>query len=250
MLLGVRGRPAGVCPWFSPSTMWAQVIKLVPSDMASTFMLSHLDSPTFKWTYFKSIVLLIIIKTSSNYNFTLSFYKPFLTTPVCIDFAFIGFDDFSMCWLVSKCFVPLQPQPLLPASDPVPFLYQHMWFFFPLWELRTQGKSVWKEYALAFASTHGHYSFNFHFEFFLLARRTELIFSLQLINSGCLAVHSPRILCNAHLSPEAVTLLCPIPVTHICVYISASPADIRLVAEIFDVSLLAWFPLVNPSTKS
>lgn len=61
LLLGVRGQAAGVCSWFAPSTPWAQVIKLMPSDLASTFMLlSHLDGPIFKWNNFKSIVLLII----------------------------------------------------------------------------------------------------------------------------------------------------------------------------------------------
>lgn len=92
----VRGQPARVWSWPSPSTMLAQVTKLTSPGLASTFMLqSHLDGPVFRWNNFKSTILLMIIKTLPY--FTLSFYKPLLTTPVYIDFAFIDFDDFSMC---------------------------------------------------------------------------------------------------------------------------------------------------------
>lgn len=106
--LGGQGQPVGVRNCFSPpgGLRWSNSRHQLSKQL---YVVQPSWWPVFKWNNFKSIILLIIIKILSS--FTLSFYKPFLTTPVCIDFACVGLDDFSMCWLVSKCFAPPAPTP-------------------------------------------------------------------------------------------------------------------------------------------
>lgn len=214
--LGGQGQPAGVRNCFSPlgGLRWSSSHHQLSKQL---YVVQPSWWPVFKWNNFKSIILLIIIKILSS--FTWSFYKPFLTTPVCIDFACIGFDDFSMCWLVSKCFAPPAPTP----SSSLPLTLFHVCISLcdppppPPLGIENLRQISLERICLCFCFNPWALQFQFSLWVFLWARQIRFVSSLRLINSRCLAVSSQGILCDFHLSPEAVTLLCPIPCdTHLC----------------------------------